>query len=154
MFSHLTCQVVDYCLAQSRSNYVRTLSAIRRNAPGLAHRCCITVDCMWARRLWWQRLFRTRLADFRGTPWCFFGMLGDIIQPLFCSRQITWFSTTFSSRRVSDRHPLFWHLPVSGSSTWIECLNSCLRVIQIDAQPFKQQKNSLISFVHFSGSSS
>jgi hypothetical protein len=33
--------------------------------------------------------------------------LRDIIQQLFCSRQITRFSTPFSSRRVSDRHLLF-----------------------------------------------
>jgi hypothetical protein len=35
------------------------------------------------------------------------GMLRDTIQQLFCSRQITRFSTTFSPRRVSDRHSFF-----------------------------------------------
>jgi hypothetical protein len=35
------------------------------------------------------------------------GTLRDTIQQLFCSRQITRFSTPFSSRRVSDRHLFF-----------------------------------------------
>jgi hypothetical protein len=73
----------------------------------------------------------------------------DIIQQLFCSRQITRFSTPFSSRRVSDRHSFFWHLHVSGSSTWIECLNSCLRVIQLDAEPPQTQQNFIRSFPRF-----
>jgi hypothetical protein len=63
------------------------------------------------------------------------GTLRDTIQQLFCSRQITRFSIPFSSRRVSDRHSSFWRLPVSWSSTWIECMNSCLKVIQLDAEP-------------------
>jgi hypothetical protein len=35
------------------------------------------------------------------------GTLRDIVQQLFCSRQITPFSTPFSSRHVSDRHSFF-----------------------------------------------
>jgi hypothetical protein len=54
---------------------------------------------------------------------------------LFCFRQITRLSPPFSFRPVSNRHLFFWHFPVSGSSTCIECLNSCLRVIQVDAEP-------------------
>jgi hypothetical protein len=72
------------------------------------------------------------------------------IQQFFCSRQIIWSSTPHSSRLVSDRHSFFWHLLVSGSFTWIECLNSCLRVIQLDAEHLKYNK---ISFVHVPGSS-
>jgi hypothetical protein len=53
---------------KSRSNYFRTPSDVRRSVPGSAHRCCITVDCMLAGHLSWQRLLRTGLADIRGTP--------------------------------------------------------------------------------------
>jgi hypothetical protein len=60
--------------------------------------------------------------------------LRDTIQQLFCSRQITRFSTPFCCGRVSDRHSFLLHLPVSGSSPWIKCLNSCLWVIQLDAE--------------------
>jgi hypothetical protein len=77
------------------------------------------------------------------------GTLRATIQQLFCSRQITRFSIHFSSRRVSDRHSIFWHVPVSGSSTWIECLNSCLRVIQLDAEPPQTQQNFIRSFPRF-----
>jgi hypothetical protein len=76
------------------------------------------------------------------------GMLRYKIQQLFCSRQITRFYAPFSSRRVSDRYSFFWHLPVSGSSTWIKCLNSCLRVIQLDAEPSQTQQNVVDSFPH------
>jgi hypothetical protein len=37
----------------------------------------------------------------------FSGTLRDTVQQLFCSRQITRFSTRFSSGRVSDRHVFF-----------------------------------------------
>jgi hypothetical protein len=79
------------------------------------------------------------------------GTLRDTIQQLFCSRQITRFSTPFFSRRVSDQHSFFWHIPVSGPSTWIECLNSCLRVFNLIPNHLKHNK---ISLVHFPGSSS
>jgi hypothetical protein len=74
------------------------------------------------------------------------GMLRDTIQQLFRFRQVTRLSIPLCSRRVSDRHSFFRHLPVSGSSSWVECLNSRLRVIQLDAEPPQIQKNS---FVHF-----
>jgi hypothetical protein len=74
------------------------------------------------------------------------GTLRDTIQQLFCFRSITWFSTLFSSRCVSDRHLSIWHLPVSGSSTWIECLNSCLWVIQLDVEPPQTQQNFIRLF--------
>jgi hypothetical protein len=77
------------------------------------------------------------------------GMLRDTIEQLFCFRQITRFSTTFSSRCVSDRPLFFLHLPVSGSSTLIECLNSYFRIIQLDIEPPQIQQ---MSFVHFLGS--
>jgi hypothetical protein len=70
--SYPTSKVIDCCLAQSRSNCFRTPSDARRNVPGSAPRCCITVYCMWTRRFWRYRLLRTGLADIRGTPWCFF----------------------------------------------------------------------------------
>jgi hypothetical protein len=44
------------------------------------------------------------LAVLRGAS---SGTLRDTIQQSFCSRQITRFSTLFSSRRVSDRHSFF-----------------------------------------------
>jgi hypothetical protein len=56
------------------------------------------------------------------------GIPRDIIQQLFCSRQITRLYTLFSSRRASNRCSFFWHLPISGSFARIECLNSCLRM--------------------------
>jgi hypothetical protein len=77
------------------------------------------------------------------------GTLRDTIQQLFCSRQVTRLSTPFSSRHVSDRHSFFWHLSVSGSSTWIKCLNSCLCVIQLDAEPPQTQQNFIRSFPRF-----
>jgi hypothetical protein len=82
------------------------------------------------------------LDAFLGTP-------RNIIQQLFCSRQITRLSTPVSSRRVSDRHSFFWHLPVSGSSTWIEGLNHCLRVIQFHVGPPQTQQNFIRSFLRF-----
>jgi hypothetical protein len=66
-------RAVDCRLAQSRSNYFRIPSDVRLNIPGSVHQCCITVDCMWARRLWWQKLLRTGLVIVRAAPWCFFG---------------------------------------------------------------------------------
>jgi hypothetical protein len=77
------------------------------------------------------------------------GALRDTIEQLFCSRQITGFSALFSSRRVSDRHSFIRQLPISGSSTWITCLNSCLRVIQLDAEPHQTQQNFIRSFPRF-----
>jgi hypothetical protein len=77
-----------------------------------------------------------------------FGALGDVssailrntIEQLFCFGQITRFSTAFSSRYVPDRPLFFLHLPASGSSTLIECLNSYLRTIQLDAEPLHTQQ--------------
>jgi hypothetical protein len=77
------------------------------------------------------------------------GTLRDKIQQLFCSGQITRFCAYFSSRRVFDRRSFFWHLPFSGSSTWIECLNSCLRVIQFDVEPPQTQHYFIDSFPRF-----
>jgi hypothetical protein len=57
------------------------------------------------------------------------GMLRDTIEQLFCFRQIARFSTAFSSRCVPDRPLFFLHLPVSGSFTLMECLNSYFRMI-------------------------
>jgi hypothetical protein len=57
------------------------------------------------------------------------GMLRDAIKQLFCFRQITRFSTAFSSRCVPDRPFFFLHLPVSGSSTLMEWLNSYFRIV-------------------------
>jgi hypothetical protein len=74
------------------------------------------------------------------------GRLRDTIQQLFCSRQITRLSAPFSSRRVYDQRSFFWHLPVSGSSTWIECLNSCFRIIQLNAESPQTQQNFIRSF--------
>jgi hypothetical protein len=62
------------------------------------------------------------------------GMLRDTIEQLFFFRQVTRFSTSFSSKRVPDRPFFFLHLPVSGSSTLMECLNSYFRIIQLDAE--------------------
>jgi hypothetical protein len=62
------------------------------------------------------------------------GLLRDIIEQFFCFRQITRFSIAFSSRCVPDRS-LFLHLPVSGSSTLMECLNSYFRITQLHAEP-------------------
>jgi hypothetical protein len=77
------------------------------------------------------------------------GTLRDTIQQLFCSRQITRFSTPFSSRCVSDRHSFFWHFPISESSTWIKCLNSRLRVIQLDVEISQIEQNFIRSFPGF-----
>jgi hypothetical protein len=57
------------------------------------------------------------------------GMLRDTFEQLFCFRQITRFSTAFSSKCVPDRPLFFLHLPVSGSSALMECLNSYFRII-------------------------
>jgi hypothetical protein len=76
------------------------------------------------------------------------GTLKDTIQQLLCSRQIICFSP-FSSRRVSDRNSFFLHPPVSGSFTCIECLNSCFKVIQLDAEPPQTQQNFVHSFPRF-----
>jgi hypothetical protein len=78
------------------------------------------------------------------------GTLRETIQQLFSSRQITRFSTPFSSRCRSDRHLFFWHFLISGPSTRIECLSSCLMVIQLDTKPPQTEQN----FIHFPGSSS
>jgi hypothetical protein len=81
------------------------------------------------------------------------GTLRDTIQQLFCSRQITRFSTPFPSRCVSDRHSFFLHLLISESSglhAWI--LASGLFNLMLNH--LKRNKISLISFVHFPGSSS
>jgi hypothetical protein len=86
------------------------------------------------------------LGAFRGVS---SGMLRDAIQQLFCSRWITRFSTPFSFRGVSNWHSFFWHLPVSGSSTWIGCLNTCLRVIQFDVERPQTQQNIIHSFPRF-----
>jgi hypothetical protein len=67
------------------------------------------------------------------------GMLRDTIKQLFCFRQITRFSTAFSSRCVPDRPLFFLHLPVSGSFTLMEFLNSYFRIIQFDAEPPQTQ---------------
>jgi hypothetical protein len=77
------------------------------------------------------------------------GTLKDTIQHLFCSRQTTRVATPFSSRCDSDRRLFFWHLPVSGSSTWIDCLNHYLRVIQLDSEPPQTQQNFICSFPRF-----
>jgi hypothetical protein len=67
------------------------------------------------------------------------GRLRNTIQQLVCSRQIIRLSIPFSSRRASDRHSFFWHFPASESSTWIKCLNSRLRVVQLDVEPPQTQ---------------
>jgi hypothetical protein len=74
------------------------------------------------------------------------GMLRDKIQQLFCSRQITRLSTPFSPRPVANRHSFFLHLPVFESFTWIESLNSYIRVIQLDAESPQTQQNCIRSF--------
>jgi hypothetical protein len=57
------------------------------------------------------------------------GMFRGTIKQLFCFRQITRFSTAFSSRCVPD-HPFFFlHLPISGSSILTEWLNSYFRIV-------------------------
>jgi hypothetical protein len=77
------------------------------------------------------------------------GMLRDTIEQLFCFRQITRFSTAFSSRCVPDRPLFFFHLPVSGSSTLMECLNSYFMIIQLDAEPPHTQQIFIRSFPRF-----
>jgi hypothetical protein len=77
------------------------------------------------------------------------GMLRDTIEPLFCFRHITRFSTDFSSRCVPDRPLFFLHLPVSGSSTLMECLNSYFMIIQLDAQRPQTQQIFIQSFPRF-----
>jgi hypothetical protein len=67
------------------------------------------------------------------------GMLRDTIEQLFCFGQITRFSTALSSRCVPDRPLFFLRLPVFGSSTLMECLNSHFRIIQLDAEPPQTQ---------------
>jgi hypothetical protein len=78
------------------------------------------------------------------------GTLRGTIQQVFSSRHITRLSTPFSSRRISDRHSFFFHLPVSGSSTEIKCLNSCSGLSNLMLNHLKHNK---ISFVRFPGSS-
>jgi hypothetical protein len=77
------------------------------------------------------------------------GTLRDIIEQLFCFRQIARFSTAFSSRYVSGRPLFFWHLPVSRSSTLIEYLSSHFRIIQLDAESPQTQQNFSRSFPMF-----
>jgi hypothetical protein len=57
------------------------------------------------------------------------GMPRDTIEQLFCFRHITRFPTSFSSRCVPDRPLFFLHLPVSGSFTLMERLNSHFGII-------------------------
>jgi hypothetical protein len=71
--SYPTSKVVACCFAQSRSNYFRTPSDGRRNVPGSAHWCYITVDYLWTRCVWWEGSLRIGFGDIRGTQWCFFG---------------------------------------------------------------------------------
>jgi hypothetical protein len=78
-------------------------------------------DCF---ELVWQTLRSLRDASS--------GMLRDIIEQLFCFRQITRFSTAFSSRCVPDWPLFFLHLPVSGSSTLKEYLNCYFRITPLD----------------------
>jgi hypothetical protein len=77
------------------------------------------------------------------------GMLRDIIEQLFCFKQITRFSTAFSSRCVPDRYLFFLHLPVCGSSTLMECLNSYFRIIQSDDKPPQTQQLLIRTFSAF-----
>jgi hypothetical protein len=77
------------------------------------------------------------------------GMLRDTIEQLFCYRQITRFSTAFSSRCVPDRPLFFLHLLVSGSSILMECLNSYFGVIQLNAEPPQTQQIFIRSFPRF-----
>jgi hypothetical protein len=77
------------------------------------------------------------------------GMLRDTIEHLFCFRQITRFSTAFSSRCVSDRPLFFLHLLVSGASTLMECLNSYFRMIQLDAERLQTQQIFIRPFPRF-----
>jgi hypothetical protein len=77
------------------------------------------------------------------------GMLRDTIEPLFCFRQITRFSIAFSSRCVPDLPLFFSRLPVSGSSTLMECLNCYFRIIQLDAEPTQTQQIFICSFPRF-----
>jgi hypothetical protein len=74
------------------------------------------------------------------------GMLRDTFEQWFCFRQITRFSTAFSSRCVPDLPLFFLHLPVSGSSTLMECLNSYFWIIQLDAEPPQTQQLFIRSF--------
>jgi hypothetical protein len=139
----------DCCSAQSTSNYFRTSSDIRRNIPESDHRCCIAVYCMRAICPLRQRLLRTDLADIRGNTWCFLGMIRGTIEQLFCFRQATRFSNTFSCSCVPDWSLFFLHLPVSRSSTLMEWLNSYFRVIQLDAEPLETQQIFIRSFPRF-----
>jgi uncharacterized UBP type Zn finger protein len=77
------------------------------------------------------------------------GMLRDTIEQLFCFRQITRSSTAFSSRCVPDCPLFFLQLPVSGSSTLMECLNSYFRIIQLDAEPPQTQQLFIRSLPRF-----
>jgi hypothetical protein len=77
------------------------------------------------------------------------GMLRGTIEQLFCFRQITRFSTAFSSKCVPGRPLFFLHIPVSGSSTLMECLNSYFRIIQLDAEPRQTQQIFIRSFSRF-----
>jgi hypothetical protein len=77
------------------------------------------------------------------------GMFRDTIEQLFCFREITRFSTAFSSRCVPHRPLFFLHLPVSGSSILVECLNSYFRIIQFDAESPQTRQFSIRSFPRF-----
>jgi hypothetical protein len=63
------------------------------------------------------------------------GTLRNTLQQLFCSRQIARFSTL----SPPDVFPIDIHSPVSGFSTWIECLG----VIQLDIES-RQKIHSFI----------
>jgi hypothetical protein len=76
-------------------------------------------------------------------------MLRDTTKQLFCFRQITRFSTAFSSRCVPDRPLFFWHLPVSGSSILMEWLNSYFRIVQFDTELPQTQQIFIRSFPRF-----
>jgi hypothetical protein len=53
------------------------------------------------------------------------------------------------SLQTCFRSIFFLHFPASGSSTWIECLSSCLMVIQLDAESSQTQQNFICSFSGF-----
>jgi hypothetical protein len=77
------------------------------------------------------------------------GMLRDTIEQLFCFRQITRCSTAFSSRCIPDRPVFFLYVPVSGSSTLMECPSSYFRIIQLDAGPPQTQQLLIRTFSAF-----
>jgi hypothetical protein len=148
-FSYRISKVDDCCLAQSRSHYFRTPFDVCRNVPESAHRdvspstvCEPDVldgkDCF--------ELAKQILGALGDTS---SGMLRDTVEQLFCFRQITRFSTAFSSRSVPDWSLFFLRLPVSGSSTLMECLNFYFRVIRPDAEAPQTQQIFIRSFSKF-----